>query len=149
MTYDEIIKRLYKLSSKKFDLIYDYLRSVYPTDNVSHAEFRQSKDKVLGYLYQKWLFELVINNIMADVQFLYERSMYLPLPHEKAKELRESIRNLIEPYTCTPDKCKPPFLVDNAEREAKENKEKKKKPSRNAPLGLNTMSPPNTSCKDE
>lgn len=142
MTYDQIIKRLYTVAGMHFDRAYEYYRNVFPTDKSDYKSFNGSKDRILGRLYWHWIKELVADNIVNDVQFLYEHTKYLPLPIEKRRELKAFLDNMLKDYMHELERQMPPFLVDaeRAKQKARKRKEvafdnspekdKKKKPKK-------------------
>lgn len=112
MTYDQIIKRLYTVAGMRFDRAYEYYRNVFPTDKSDYKSFNGSKDRILGRLYWHWIRELVAENILNDVQFLYEHSKYLPLPIDKRRKLKAQLEDMLTEYMHELEKQVPPFLVD-------------------------------------
>lgn len=125
MTYDQIVKRLLTLAGMAFNRGYEYYRKVFPRDHTDYASYDGSKDKLLGRLYWHWLKDLVIENIINDVQFLYEHSRYEPFTVEHKRKLKAQLESILPEYMQQLEKQIPPFLVDEKQKEKKERRKQK------------------------
>lgn len=126
MTYDQIVKRLITLAGLAFNRGYEYYRKVFPRDHTDYASYEGSKDKLLGRLYWHWLKDLVVENIISDVQFLYEHSRYEPFTIEHKNKLKAQLDSILPEYMQKLESQIPPFLVDEKHAKEKEKKERRK-----------------------
>lgn len=120
MTFDRIIKRIYDLAPFRFDSIYSYYRNCYPTDYTSYRWYNNSKDRITGRLYWHWMLELVVENILADLQFVYERTNYKPFPGDMANILRPQITGIVKNLMPLLNNQIPPILIDEYQGKQRE-----------------------------
>lgn len=120
MTFDRIIKRIYDLAAFRFDTVYSYYRNCYPADYTSYRWYNNSKDRITGRLYWHWMLELVVDNILADLQFVYERTNYKPFTAEMANLLRPQIIGIVKNLMPMLDKQIPPLLIDEYQGKQRE-----------------------------